>query len=88
MALSREQIDNLLHFGDDLYRAISVLPGTSGGDFSSAFNVRGGFNRENLRGIAIGDPHYHPRPDGSVEVLFPVEAWLPILPSFGVSYRF
>ena len=41
VALSREQIDNLPHFGDDLYRTISVLPGTSGGDFSSAFNVRG-----------------------------------------------
>ena len=26
--------------------------------------------------------------DGSVEVVFPTESWLPILPSFGVSYSF
>ena len=36
VALSREQIEQLPHFGDDLYRAIAVLPGTSSGDFSAA----------------------------------------------------
>ncbi len=61
VALSREQIEKLPHFGDDLYRAISVLPGTSGGDFSSAFNVRGGFNSEVLAridGIEVFEPFH------------------------------
>ena len=40
-ALDREEISELPHFGDDLYRAINVLPGTSGGDFSARFAVRG-----------------------------------------------
>ena len=45
-------------------------------------------DRENPRGIAIVSPNYRPQPDGSVEVVFPTEYWFPILPSFGVSYRF
>lgn len=41
VALDREEISELPHFGDDLYRAINVLPGTSGGDFSARFAVGG-----------------------------------------------
>jgi outer membrane receptor protein involved in Fe transport len=48
VSLDREQIMELPHFGDDLYRAISVLPGTSGGDISGRFNVRGGLHEEVL----------------------------------------
>ena len=48
IALDREEISELPHFGDDLYRAINVLPGTSGGDFSARFAVRGGLHDENL----------------------------------------
>lgn len=61
VAMSREQIERLPHFGDDLYRAISVLPGTSSGDFSTAFNVRGGFNSEVLTfidGVEIFEPFH------------------------------
>jgi outer membrane receptor protein involved in Fe transport len=48
VALDRKEISELPHFGDDLYRAINVLPGTSGGDFSARFAVRGGLHEENL----------------------------------------
>jgi len=48
IALDREEISELPHFGDDLYRAIQVLPGTSGGDFSARFAVRGGLYDETL----------------------------------------
>jgi hypothetical protein len=47
-SLDRDQITALPHFGDDPYRAIAVLPGTSGGDISGRFNVRGGFHDELL----------------------------------------
>ena len=48
VALNRKEISELPHFGDDLYRAITVLPGTSGGDFSARFAVRGGLYDETL----------------------------------------
>jgi outer membrane receptor protein involved in Fe transport len=48
IALDRDEISELPHFGDDLYRAINVLPGTSGGDFSARFAVRGGLHDETL----------------------------------------
>jgi outer membrane receptor protein involved in Fe transport len=48
VALDRKEIAELPHFGDDLYRAIAVLPGTSGGDFSARFSVRGGLYDETL----------------------------------------
>ncbi|MCG8455974.1 MAG: Plug domain-containing protein, partial [Holophagales bacterium] len=41
IALSRDQIVELPTFGDDLFRAINLVPGTSGNDVSSAFSVRG-----------------------------------------------
>lgn len=44
--LDRETIRNTPHFGDDVYRALATLPGTSSTDFSSSFNLRGGEYRE------------------------------------------
>lgn len=58
------------------------------GELTLFADIRNLFDRENPRGIAIVDPEYRTRPDGSVEVVFPTEYWLPILPSFGISYRF
>ena len=48
VALDRKQIAELPHFGDDLYRAVAVLPGVSGGDFSARFAIRGGLYDETL----------------------------------------
>lgn len=74
VALSREQIEELPHFGDDLYRAISVLPGISSGDFSAAFNVRGGFNDEVLTridGVEIIEPFHLKDFQGVFSILDP-----------------
>ena len=51
VGLGRQEIERLPHFGDDLFRALTILPGTSGGDISAAFNVRGGFYQEVLARI-------------------------------------
>lgn len=40
--LSRQEIQSIPQFGDDIYRAISRLPGVTGSDFSSRFTIRGG----------------------------------------------
>jgi len=46
-------------------------------------------DRENPRGFDIADPEYSYDQFGSVsEVSFPEEHWLPIIPSFGVSWEF
>jgi len=58
------------------------------GDLTFFVDIRNLFDRENPRGLDIVSPRYRPQPDGSVEVDFPTEFWLPILPSFGVSYKF
>lgn len=59
--LDRETIANTPHFGDDLYRALTTLPGTSGNDISAAFNVRSGAYREvnvTLDGMTLIDPFH------------------------------
>lgn len=74
IGLSREQIEKLPHFGDDLYRAITVLPGTSGGDFSAAFNVRGGFHDEVLAridGVEVFEPFHLKDFQGVFSILDP-----------------
>jgi len=48
LSMGREEIAELPHFGDDLYRAVAVLPGVSGGDISARFSIRGGLYSEVL----------------------------------------
>ncbi len=74
IGLGREEIRRLPHFGDDLFRAITVLPGTSANDFSAAFNVRGGFNREILAridGLEVYEPFHLKDFQGSFSILDP-----------------
>jgi outer membrane cobalamin receptor len=47
-ALTREEIQTIPHFGEDIYRAVQRLPGISGNDFTAKFTVRGGENEEVL----------------------------------------
>lgn len=41
VGLNREQIFLVPHFGDDMYRAVRLLPGVTGSDISARFQVRG-----------------------------------------------
>jgi outer membrane receptor protein involved in Fe transport len=61
MELGREEIAKLPHLFDDLYRAVSALPGTSGNDISGRFNVRGGLHHEvlvQLDGLELYEPFH------------------------------
>ena len=58
--LSKEEIDNM-SFGEDVYRAITRIPGLSSNDFSSTFRVRGGERDEvlvTLDGMQLFDPFH------------------------------
>ena len=79
-----ERVDDYFRLDFRASRSSRLGPG----DLTLFVDIRNLFDRENPRGIGIVDPEYRPRPDGSIEVVFPTEYWLPLLPSFGVSYSF
>ena len=74
VSFSREEILELPTFGDDLFRAIALVPGTSGSDVSSAFTVRGGAYQEvlvTLDGIELFEPFHLKDFSGALSVLDP-----------------
>jgi hypothetical protein len=48
LSLNREEILRLPHLGGDVFRAVSLLPGTTSNDVSAQFQVRGGGGDEVL----------------------------------------
>jgi outer membrane receptor for ferrienterochelin and colicin len=48
LALNREDLLHLPHLGGDVFRAVSLLPGTASNDVSAQFHVRGGGTDEVL----------------------------------------
>jgi outer membrane receptor protein involved in Fe transport len=59
--LSRQEVSQMPHAADDLYRAVKRLPGTAGGDYSASFNVRGGEQEEVLvilDGVKLYEPYH------------------------------
>jgi hypothetical protein len=89
--LDREQIMELPHLGDDLYRAVSILPGTSAEDFSARFNVRGGLHDEilvRLDGLELFEPFHLRDFEGVFNILDPeVIAAVDLIPgSFPAEY--
>lgn len=58
---TRDQVNRLPHLSDDLFRAISRLPGNAGGDFSADFHIRGGERNEMLvliDGLRVYEPDH------------------------------
>jgi outer membrane cobalamin receptor len=59
--LSRDEVAQMPHAADDLYRAVKRLPGSAGGDFTAKINVRGGEQDELLvvlDGLELYEPFH------------------------------
>jgi outer membrane receptor protein involved in Fe transport len=59
--LTAEELRELPHFGDDIVRAVTVLPGVTANDASAEFNVRGSLAREvrfEIDGLEIFEPYH------------------------------
>ena len=59
--MSREDIESVPQFGEDIFRAVNRLPGLSAGDYSAHFSIRGGRHDETLiilDGLEIYEPYH------------------------------
>jgi hypothetical protein len=74
ISMRRQDIENLPHFGEDLYRAIAIFPSTTASDISSRFSIRGGYGRENLvllDGLEIFEPFHLKDYEGVLSIFDP-----------------
>lgn len=56
-SLTREEIETLPHLGDDVFRAVSLFPGTAANDVTARFSVHGG-RRDEVRIVLDGQELY------------------------------
>lgn len=69
---SREEIMTLPRLGDDLFRSLTLLPGTTANDFSAQFHIRGGRRDETqilLDGQELYESFHLPDFDNAVSVV-------------------
>jgi hypothetical protein len=74
LSLSRAEILALPHLGDDLFRALSLLPGLAANDISAQFHVRGARRDETeilLDGQEIYDAYHLKDYDGAASTIAP-----------------
>lgn len=60
-ALTAEELLELPHFGDDVFRAVTVLPGVTSNDAVAEFTIRGSLPRDvryELDGLEIFEPYH------------------------------
>lgn len=91
VTLNRAEILRLPHFGDDLFRTVSFLPGISSSDLSSRFQLRGGLYREilvQLDGMELVEPFHLKDIQGLFSIIDPeIIGGLDLIPSgFAVEY--
>ena len=73
-ALTAEELRELPHLGDDIVRAVTVLPGVTSNDAVAEFNVRGSLTREvryEIDGLEIFEPYHLKDYQGIFSVIDP-----------------
>ncbi len=70
--LNEEDIKSFSQIGEDIYRAVTRLPGLAGNDFSAKFNIRGGQADETLMlldGMELYEPFHLKDLDGFFSII-------------------